>query len=132
MREHKYKVYNTHTKEVGIITEIIFGTCVRVNLDHPTDSCFSCPDHECWSPYWSWKDIEMYEFTGLKDKNGREIYEGDIVRTNEAGWIAKVVYHRDGFVCIDNTSFGYSSHCEWGEFEIIGNIYENPELLEKS
>jgi len=69
--------------------------------------------------------------TGLLDKNGVEIFEGDIVLTDEAGWIGKVIYQRDGFFCIDNGG-GFSSECNWEQFEVIGNIYENPDLLEES
>ena len=74
--------------------------------------------------------IEVMQYTGLKDKHGFEIYEGDIVRyfRNE---LAVIVY-RDGGVDIRSLSWG---DCEplqrrLGEIEVIGNTYENPELLE--
>ena len=74
-------------------------------------------------------DVVLMQYTGLKDKNGKEIYEGDIVITDEAGWKAKIVFEGGMFVCVDNTTWGYSAFCNWKKFEIIGNIYENPELL---
>lgn len=68
-------------------------------------------------------------YIGLKDKNSKEIYEGDIVLTDEANWIAQVIYRRDCFMCIGLDGKGFSCECNWEKFEVIGNIYENPELL---
>jgi hypothetical protein len=68
---------------------------------------------------------DVMQFTGLKDKNGKEIYEGDVIR-GEGGNLP--VEWRNGFYMVrpDKTAFdlvdGY-------EIDIIGNIYENPGLL---
>lgn len=73
---------------------------------------------------------DVMQYTGLKDKNEKEIYEGDIVKTNQQDWIAKVVFDVGMFYVTDNEG-GFDTFCEWDKFEIIGNIYENPELLNK-
>jgi len=67
------------------------------------------------------------EYIGREDKNGKEIYEGYIVLTNEFGWKAEVVFHNGMFMCENK---GFSAGCEWDKFEIIGNKWDNPGLLE--
>ena len=80
--------------------------------------------------------IEIMQFTGIKDKNSKEIYEGDVVkwiitRGIIEGGTSKVVYCPET-MCFALQDKGVMS--VWGmdeviELEIIGNIYENPELL---
>lgn len=77
------------------------------------------------------------QYIGLKDKNGKGIYEGDIVDTTYDGstFVGVVVYDLSelDFKATDGKehyrqNFQYLPRCD--EIEIIGNIYENPELLE--
>lgn len=80
---------------------------------------------------WMSENFVVLQYTGLKDKNGKEIYEGDIVKEAKWGEIKKVEW--DGYRFLPFT--GACDCCEdygtWigGECEVIGNIYENPELL---
>ena len=78
--------------------------------------------------------IELMQFTGLKDKNEKEIFEGDVLKSNEYFWKGSnivVHYHKGGFFpfrfeCQESSDLLLSENSE-----IIGNIYENPELLEQ-
>ncbi|MDP4128281.1 MAG: YopX family protein [Bacillota bacterium] len=70
------------------------------------------------------------QFTGIHDKNGREIYEGDVIQGKYNGILIK--WGRTGFLPYRNKDGGWSKVTNWNSVqsgEVIGNIYENPELL---
>ena len=81
--------------------------------------------------------VHLCQYTGLKDKNGKKIFEGDVVIIGEK-LKAKVIYYDGAFrmqsefspTPIDTTDMGYMMR----EFSVrvIGNIHDNPELIKKS
>lgn len=75
------------------------------------------------------QNIELMQFTGLLDKNGKEIYEGDIMQHTDPFDIPFIINWNDeqaAFVFNDD-GCGYSLNDK--SFSVIGNIFENPELL---
>ena len=98
--------------------------------------------YDDFGEYWrDFSDATLMQSTGLFDKNGKEIFEGDIITNGEA--VVDVKSHPTlGFYTVVNDSecfFGSNTSIkdfenDVEEFssvtEIIGNIYENPELLE--
>ena len=96
---------------------------------------------------WKFSEIELMQYTGLKDKNNKEIFEDDIVKIED--YYENV---RIGIIAFDSGTyklqnlgqnfyyqFGSDGEYDWesienvdeDNIEILGNIYENPELLDK-
>lgn len=73
-------------------------------------------------------ETELVQFTGLQDKNDKQIYEGDILK-HRVGQIAEVIFERGGFKprIVHQPASLLMPPSE--EIEVIGNIYSNPELL---
>lgn len=95
---------------------------------------------DCGDFYPDWYEVDaatVGQYTGLQDKNGKWIFEGDICRNTKTGEIVSVKWHGTmaGFV---GHKLKENSHLyDFGElfraydkYEVIGNIHDNPELLE--
>lgn len=109
MRTHKYKYwYSGKMLEVGSIEFMTDGT-YRVN-DELVGGI-------------------LREFTGLLDKNQVEIYEGDIVNWKhiEDSGVSHIVFDSGSFIIANTTFTLYQMYMT--SIEIIGNIYDNPELI---
>lgn len=102
-----------------------FGSLAR---DIPQKSYYIIDDN-----YGSGVDVDentVGQYTGLKDKNGNEIYEGDIVKGTFYGF-PMVEYDYIFQIYWDEKEKGFmANYFEPSECEVIGNIYENSELLE--
>ena len=96
-----------------------------------------------YSEDWEWYAISfdiIEQYTGLKDKNGKLIYEGDIVIKSDVSAIGysrtrvcKVHWHNDWLSWAITTQYGDTyelSEFEPQQYEVIGNIHENADLLE--
>ena len=124
MRENKFRAWHKGKK--------IMGEMLGIDILHK-EIFFSNEDVDCYE-HTDFKDIELMQYTGLKDKNNKEIYEGDIVTLHNSKY--KVIFNSKeaGFVLRDdefemNIPFTNNNN---KRMEVIGNIYENPELLKEN
>nr|DAK53947.1 MAG TPA: YopX protein [Caudoviricetes sp.] len=83
---------------------------------------------------YDFNDIVLMQSTALKDKNGKGIFEGDVVKVAKNIYSEptyyEVVRHRGGAYRLESKQHGCELWLRHTDCEIAGNIYENPELLE--
>jgi hypothetical protein len=129
MREIKFRAWNTHTNKM-------------IDLKKITPLALVPAMGECDGLFLPFQNvIILMQFTGLKDKNGKEIYEGDIVKFRSHPDKEKIgeVFYRESWARFNiktqdefEKKKGTHSLTGFGTLnyvEVVGNIYENPELL---
>lgn len=121
--------------DTGALVEGAF--CMK-DCDDPFGELVDRPSiikyEEPHSGYWFRVDPETVgQFTGLTDKNGKKIFEGDIVEVNHEAYpgVRGEVFFKNGSFMLKNVSdvlslYGFLPWCK-----VIGNIHDNPELLEE-
>ncbi|MCK5018411.1 MAG: hypothetical protein KAS32_15235 [Candidatus Peribacteraceae bacterium] len=145
-RSIKYKAYHKTKKRMRSASKIDF-IAKQVHVISARGGEFKKP--------WEFCDIELLQTTALMSRDGKEIYEGDIVeyrydsqKAKEHAFCGVVEYHSDkiieigwehnqtrftGFIlkCRNRpqNNFFYSEFCHLAKHKVVGNIYENPELL---
>ncbi len=147
MREIKFRAWDKVCREMFYNSELANGDMMVICLDGE----IQLSDDDTYKP----DDFILMQYTGLKDKNGKEIYEGDILRV-QTGWYKSAKNEVDKFdKGVKGETLWTVEHkifnCEMGfmiygldrrfhklmtqsmmwntKAEVIGNIYENPELL---
>ena len=102
MREIKFRCY--YHGEMNYDPELLYNE--NVNLNEQIDEL----------AYYG----VLMQYTGLKDKNGTDIYEGDVIRFKVGDIVSYYV------VKFENGGFNHNENLEY--IDVVGNIYENPEL----
>ena len=132
--KHKFRAWHIHKQIMCEIIRIDFEQGI-ITLDLETD------DNEYYwmETDWSFSDAEIMQYTGCRDKNGIEIYEGDVIKDKyDKIWL--VQWYVGAFVITnkipdsDGQTSTYSHFSNLSNhhfyFEVIGNMWDNPELLE--
>lgn len=124
-REIKFRVWTGFKMEYNIMAGFLGAFYVQ-GMDEKDAACMS-PFNTKYYP-----ETPVMQFTGLLDKTGKEIYEGDIIKAGEDKMLlrwsevyASFVLRKEGWAF----SHFFGEACSPEDCEIIGNIHENPELL---
>ena len=121
MRELKFRVWSNYWEK--------FATEAELHMDGSVDAMF---EDDGGVPHHENTDLVVEFKTGLKDKNGKEIYEGDIVGFKWTKRLYVVTYRKyDASFILENDEWEETIHLslEKDDFEAFGNIHENPKLL---
>lgn len=125
MREVKYRGFSISKKQ-WVYGYLVIDTDTK--LTYIVEIAYwDCIDSKDETLYYEVYFESVGQYTGLKDKNGKEIYDKDIIKNNN-GDITEVEFLIGRILPF----YTYPEYNCWNEFEcgVIGNIYENPELLE--
>lgn len=135
MREIKFRALDKKNKKMRKVNSISFGYISPWKDGYPVVNCVGkdiindkdiLMQREC-------KECVLMQYTGLKDKNGKEIYEGDILDKSLMNR-RKVKYDETlcAFISVDiRTRLEKRFINDANNYIVIGNIYENPELLQE-
>lgn len=128
MREIKFRAWNKVSKLIAYGVENEYDTIRGIRYSKNGKKLDDMePGESSFGDYLSNENYIVMQYTGLKDKNGKEIWEGDIVRYPRATEV--VVFKDSGFSPFSIAGWEFVAYDY--ESEVLGNIYENPELLKE-
>ena len=120
MREIKFRAWDTKTKKMIFTGFRVIGEVTAFDM---IDSyCMETKGDDV--SMMRWNDIILMQFTGLKDKNGKEGYDSDIAEKDSIKWIIKWLDDEGCFI-LSSKEYGQLPIRKLKEMAIVGNIYEN-------
>lgn len=129
MRQIKFRGWSKQSKQMYTL---VYGTFHLVSLDRGKTASMQWTDGEYPEPVF---DLEIMQFTGLHDKNGKEIWEGDRITIDASNkpynaMVCEVLWkENDARWVFKQIGFNFFFHPGTYPVEVLGNVYENQELL---
>ena len=127
MNDVKYRAWDYKRKRMVKV--------LAIDWEHQTINCEADINHEGMSGFerlyrQPLENFELLQYTGVKDKNGTEIYEGDILKNSfgslyEVKWVSSMT----SFMCSPLKVVYEVRHLDNLDTEVVGNVFENTELL---
>ena len=131
------KQIKAYIKHLGLVSEVTVINYLDEEVEVYNEMNAVFDDPSTGFDVYSFDEVEFIYGTGIKDKNGKEIEHGDILKTEFAGILPIKFHNVYGFYAVkkdDKYWFAEETEDEVNETlsktEVIGNIYENKELLE--
>ena len=142
MREVKYRAWDKVNKEMHVDIQEADGT--HDHITYNTDESMVKLHIDSFSDYLHDDDFIIIQYTGLKDEKGIDVFEKDIVNIVELGknileYVSVVEYENSGYLVTEPNGTQVPLDCFHNqenavmplfEIEVIGNAFENPDLLE--
>ncbi|EAE2267211.1 hypothetical protein OQJ54_002634 [Listeria monocytogenes] len=124
MREIEYRAFVKETKKMLPVTDLCFNETEAVGVSGCGNAkCTLCVD------WYSFDDVVLMQYTGLKDKNGKKIFERDLCWDEHNECYGVVKFEEGKFLYVwENIAEDLWEVADG--IEICGNIHENPDLLE--
>jgi len=137
MREIKFRAWDKLGKKM-LFSKVFHELGSSVESFLAFEYPYKHPKHKYMG--WNELDLKIMQYTGLQDKNGKGIYEGDIIEYDpeedglgEEPFVYKdvVIWKDGGFKEKDTDEWLFIDNGNFDDVTVIGNIYENPELAKK-
>lgn len=134
MRVIKFRAWDSENRQMLDVQELNFEDCFYGGGMQIKTTMYN--------DYFDYREMPLMQYTGLKDKNGKEIYEGDVVKiiiSCKGDYItAEIKYSEEytQYIIVNTNNITHEAeglgdyHIE--NLEVIGNIYDNPKLLKVS